>query len=103
MARKLTSSMKWQQFAVVEASSPFGILDHMRYDRACPFTEHDAVLLENYLMHYHGNRQIRFVIVRWSEDKKSLWSEYRWNTGGVRITPCDEETAINTKRETIVR
>lgn len=97
--RKLSSTLKYQHFALVEASSVFGILDNMRYDRACPFEEHDASVLERFLTGGGTYLSCRFVITKWSESKIPMWTFIRWRSGNcLEITPLDSEQALHAER-----
>ena len=96
MTRKLISPLKYQHFAILDTNSPFGILDNMRYDRACPFTESDALDLETFLAHHGEYTRLRIVLTKWSESNRFCWTDDRW--GANHLTPCSEDEALNTKR-----
>jgi hypothetical protein len=82
MSRKLPTAMKWQQFALVVARSPFDVLDRMRYDRATFYREVDARIFEKFISECGIWSECTFAITRWSEDKGSLWTESMWSSGG---------------------
>jgi hypothetical protein len=97
--RKLSSTMKWQHFALVKASSPFGILDNMRYDRACPFEEQDTSILERFLTGVGTYQECQFVVTKWSESKIPMWTFIRWRSGNcLDITPIESEQAFHAER-----
>ena len=89
MSRKLPSSMKWQQYAVLETSSPYGVLNCMRYDRACPCTEEDAGILERFLSGVGTYYRIKIVLTRWSEDRRSAWTADIWKGSQQQLTPIE--------------
>lgn len=97
--RKLSSALKYQHFALVRASSVFGILDNMRYDRAAPFEEQDASVLERFLTGVGAHESCQFVITKWSESRIPIWTFIRWRSGNcLEITPLDSEQAFHAER-----
>ena len=98
MSRKLTTSMKWQQFAIVETTTA-DFLDHMRYDRACFFEEVDANMVREFLTNPGVYSGIKFLVTRWSEDKKSRWSLDRWQCAQTKLTPIDGSEVYDFQRE----
>ena len=99
---KLPSPLRYQIFALVEATSVLGILDNMRYDRACPWQEHDARILEEGLSGLGGVESIRMVITKFTELKRgdngaSCWTMERWGSGN-RLTPISSERAHQIER-----
>ena len=98
--RKLSGSLKWQQWAKIEATSPFGLLDFLRYERACPATEHDANTLEHALRHWGSCQKLVIVVTKFTETKapRFLWSTDRL-CSGVSLTPVTGEEAAHVERE----
>ena len=101
--RKLPSPLRWQVFALVEATSVFGVLDNMRYDRACPLEERDARILEDALSTLGDVKSIAMVVTKFVETKprgdgELCWTLQRWNGGGIRLTPISSERAHQVER-----
>ena len=97
--RKLSSPMRYQAFALVEATSVLGILDNMRYDRACPWEERDAHILEQGFLGLGDVKSVKFVLTKWVEfaNKKPCWTMDRWGSD-VTLTPISSEEAYRVER-----
>ena len=95
-ARKLTSPMRYQHYALIEGNfSASDVLNCLRYDRAMPFEEVDAHILERSIRH---NLPFRLVITKFAESAKttvgtnSVWTVGKWSP--IKLTPITASEAM---------
>jgi hypothetical protein len=93
--------MKWQQFAILETATAFGLENLKRYDRACCYGEEDANIFERFLTQPGQFYRMKIVLTRWSEDKASRWTEDMWRSSQMKLTPIDSPEGV--ERELVLR
>jgi len=101
--RKLTSTMKWQHLAVVDLRSPIGLMDNFRYDRACPYSEEDANIIERFMSTPGEYVSCKVVVTCWGEGKNPHWTFVRWNCCGNQLRELGEYDDTSITRELVRR
>jgi len=94
--RKLPSTLKWQQYALVTGRDLPGLFDNMRYDRATFFEEVDASIA--YQAFYRPTAQFRIIITRFTETKNQLWTMDKWQGCRIQLQPLGDAEMYHVER-----
>jgi hypothetical protein len=93
--QKLTTTLKYQHFAVVAVEGEFPI-DALRYDRCFPFGEQDSrEIMESQNYSVPGTPKRYIVICKFSESTKNPWFEQFWiSQSRVNLYPIDGSQVV---------
>ncbi len=95
---KLSQASKYRHFALVTLVSARFPIDNLRYDRAIPWKETDARLVEHSHERFSAPFSGQIIIITDSPDAKPHWNEDRWRQGGVSLNLISAEEAYDLDR-----